>query len=93
MTAGCSENRVTEAVPRFGVRKSGDRVRITALLNDVATGSHIWAEHYDRGLARHVRGAARNHRGHCCGGRAADYAAEGFRARRKPPDSMDASDH
>ena len=33
------------------VRKSGDRVRITAQLNDVATGSHIWAEHYDRSLA------------------------------------------
>ncbi len=33
------------------VRKAGDRVRITAQLNDVATGSHIWAERYDRDLA------------------------------------------
>ena len=33
------------------VRKSGDRVRITAQLNDTATGSHIWAERYDRDLA------------------------------------------
>jgi len=33
------------------VRKDGDRVRITAQLNDVATGSHLWAERYDRGLA------------------------------------------
>jgi TolB-like protein len=33
------------------VRKGGDRVRITAQLNDVATGGHIWAERYDRGLA------------------------------------------
>jgi TolB-like protein len=32
------------------VRRSGDRVRITAQLNDTATGSHIWAEHYDRDL-------------------------------------------
>jgi len=32
------------------VRKSGDRVRITVQLNDAATGSHIWAEHYDRDL-------------------------------------------
>ena len=32
------------------VRKSGDRVRITAQLNDVATGSHIWAERYDLSL-------------------------------------------
>ena len=30
------------------VRKGGDRVRITVQLNDVATGSHIWAERYDR---------------------------------------------
>ena len=33
------------------VRKEGDRVRITAQLNDVATGSHLWAERYDRELA------------------------------------------
>src|SRR6266851_433108 len=33
------------------VRRSGDRVRITAQLNDVRTGSHIWAERYDRDLA------------------------------------------
>ena len=30
------------------VRKEGDRVRLTAQLNDVATGSHLWAERYDR---------------------------------------------
>ena len=33
------------------VRKLGDRVRITAQLNDALTGSHIWAERYDRNLA------------------------------------------
>jgi TolB-like protein len=33
------------------VRKDGDRVRITAQLNDVVTGSHIWAERYDRSIA------------------------------------------
>lgn len=32
------------------VRKAGDRVRITAQLIDGATGSHIWAEKYDRVL-------------------------------------------
>ena len=32
------------------VRKSGSRVRITAQLIDAATGSHIWAERYDRQL-------------------------------------------
>ena len=46
------------------VRKGGDRVRITAQLNDVATGSHIWAERYDRESRRRVRGAGRDHRGH-----------------------------
>ena len=74
------------------VRKSGDRVRITAQLNDVATGSHIWAERYDRGLAdvfavqdeitEAIVAAIEPH----------IYAAEDFRARRKPPDSMDAWD-
>ena len=33
------------------VRKGGGRVRITAQLNDTATGSHIWGERYDRDLA------------------------------------------
>src|SRR4029077_4032319 len=35
-------------VIKGSVRKDGDRVRITAQLNDVATGSHVWAERYDR---------------------------------------------
>jgi len=33
------------------VRRSGDRVRITAQLSEVATGSHLWAERYDRAVA------------------------------------------
>jgi adenylate cyclase len=32
------------------VRKSGDRVRITAQLIDVPTNKHLWAERYDRDL-------------------------------------------
>jgi len=32
------------------VRKSGARVRITAQLIDGASGHHVWAERYDRGL-------------------------------------------
>ena len=32
------------------VRKSGNRVRITAQLIDAETGRHIWAERYDRAL-------------------------------------------
>lgn len=30
------------------VRRSGDRLRITGQLVDALTGSHLWAEHYDR---------------------------------------------
>ena len=32
------------------VRKAGNRVRVTAQLIDATTGSHIWAERYDREL-------------------------------------------
>jgi TolB-like protein len=32
------------------VRKSGDRVRVTAQLIDVSDGSHLWSETYDRTL-------------------------------------------
>lgn len=32
------------------VRKSGNRVRITAQLIDAASGNHIWAERYDRNV-------------------------------------------
>ncbi|MGB8998648.1 MAG: winged helix-turn-helix domain-containing tetratricopeptide repeat protein [Pseudolabrys sp.] len=74
------------------VRKEGERVRITAQLNDVTTGSHIWAERYDRNIAdvfavqdeitEAIVGAIEPQL----------YAAENFRAQRKAPDSMDAWD-
>jgi adenylate cyclase len=32
------------------VRKSGQRIRITAQLIDANSGNHIWAEHYDRNV-------------------------------------------
>jgi TolB-like protein len=38
------------------VRKDGDLVRIIAQLNDTTTGSHLWADHYDRGLTD-IRGS------------------------------------
>jgi TolB-like protein/cytochrome c-type biogenesis protein CcmH/NrfG len=74
------------------VRRAGDRVRITAQLNDATTGSHIWAERYDRRLAdifavqdeitEAIVAAIEPH----------VYAAENFRAQRKPPESLDAWD-
>src|SRR5215217_2556087 len=32
------------------VRRAGDRVRVTAQLIDASSGSHLWAERYDRAL-------------------------------------------
>jgi adenylate cyclase len=32
------------------VRKAGDRVRVTAQLTEAETGTHVWAERYDRKL-------------------------------------------
>jgi TolB-like protein len=39
------------AVMEGSVRYAGDRVRITAQLNDAKTGMHLWSEAYDRDLA------------------------------------------
>jgi len=39
-----------EAVLEGSVRRSEDRVRITALLIDAETGFHLWSEEYDRDI-------------------------------------------
>jgi tetratricopeptide (TPR) repeat protein len=72
------------------VRRGGDRVRITAQLNDVATGSHIWAERYDRALADVFSVQDEITEAIVAAIEPQLYAAESFRAQRKPPDSMDA---
>ena len=74
------------------VRKGGDRVRITVQLNDVATGSHIWAERYDRGLADVFAVQDEITEAIVAAIEPQIYAAENFRAQRKPPDSLDAWD-
>jgi TolB-like protein len=74
------------------VRKVGERVRITAQLNDVATGSHIWAERYDRDLADVFAVQDEITESIVAAIEPQLYAAENFRAKRKPPDSMDAWD-
>jgi TolB-like protein/cytochrome c-type biogenesis protein CcmH/NrfG len=74
------------------VRKEGDRVRITAQLNDVATGSHLWAERYDRQLADVFAVQDEITENIVAAIEPKLYAAESFRAQRKPPDSMDAWD-
>jgi adenylate cyclase len=72
------------------VRTVGDRVRITSQLIDAESGKHIWAEKYDRELrdvfavldeiTEQVVAAVEPHL----------YAEEGFRARGKQPESIDA---
>ena len=74
------------------VRRGGDRVRITAQLNDASTGSHIWAERYDRELADVFAVQDEITEAIVAAIEPQLYAAEDFRARRKPPDSMDAWD-
>jgi TolB-like protein/cytochrome c-type biogenesis protein CcmH/NrfG len=72
------------------VRKDGDRVRITAQLNDVATGSHVWAERYDRRLAdvfavqdEITEAIVASIEPHL-------YATENFHSQRNAPESLDA---
>jgi TolB-like protein/cytochrome c-type biogenesis protein CcmH/NrfG len=74
------------------VRKAGDRVRITAQLNDVTTGSHIWAERYDRNLADVFAVQDEITDAIVAAIEPQLYAAENFHARRKLPNSMDAWD-
>jgi len=74
------------------VRKEGERIRITAQLNDVASGSHLWAERYDRELADVFAVQDEITENIVAAIEQKLYAAESFRAQRKPPDSMDAWD-
>ncbi len=72
------------------VRKAGDRVRVSAQLIDAVAGHHIWAERYDRelkdifavqdGITESIVTAIEPELG----------AAERERARRKPPENLDA---
>jgi TolB-like protein/cytochrome c-type biogenesis protein CcmH/NrfG len=74
------------------VRKDGDHVRIAAQLVDVATGSHLWAERYDRDLADVFAVQDEITQAVVAAIEPQLYAAENFRARRKAPDNMDAWD-
>ena len=74
------------------VRKDGERVRIAAQLNEVATGSHIWAERYDRDLADVFAVQDEITESIVAAIEPQLYAAENFKAQRKAPDSMDAWD-
>jgi TolB-like protein len=87
-----AEELGVDYVVEGSVRKSGARVRITAQLNEVATGSHVWAERYDRDLADVFAVQDEITESIVAAIEPQLYAAESFRAQRKPPDSLDAWD-
>ena len=72
------------------VRKSGERVRISAQLNDVSTGNQLWAERYDRALADVFAVQDEITESIVAAIEPQLYAAENFHAQRKPPESLDA---
>jgi TolB-like protein/tetratricopeptide (TPR) repeat protein len=74
------------------VRKEGDRVRITAQLNDAETGSHVWAERYDRHLTDVFAVQDEITNAIVSSIEPQIYAAENFHAQRKPPNNLDAWD-
>lgn len=72
------------------VRKAADRVRITAQLNDATTGSHLWAEYFDRKLVDVFAVQDEITDAIVAAVEPQIYAAENFRAQRKPPANLDA---
>jgi len=74
------------------VRKDGGRVRITTQLIDASTGSHVWADRYDRELADVFSMQDEITNAIVATIEPQLYAAENFRGRRKPPESLDAWD-
>ena len=72
------------------VRKAGDRVRITAQLNDVDTGSHLWAEKYDRDVADVFAIQDEITETVVASIEPQLYAAESHHAKHRPPGNMDA---
>jgi TolB-like protein/cytochrome c-type biogenesis protein CcmH/NrfG len=74
------------------VRKDGDRVRITAQLNDATTGSHLWADYYDRDLTDVFAVQDEITDAIVATIEPKIYVAEESRTRRKAPNSLDAWD-
>jgi adenylate cyclase len=72
------------------VRRAGNRVRITAQLIDAAEDTHLWAERYDRSLEDIF--AVQDEVTHAIVTMIEPHLAETERqrARRKPPDNLDA---
>jgi adenylate cyclase len=73
-----------------GLRKSGNRIRVTAQLVEAETGNHVWAERYDRDLADIFAVQDEITEAVTIAIAPAIADAERQRAMRKPPDSLDA---
>lgn len=74
------------------VRRSGGRVRISAQLNDVSTGGHLWAERYDRELVDVFAVQDEITERIVAAIEPQIHAAENYRTHRKLPSSLDAWD-
>jgi adenylate cyclase len=72
------------------LRKSGNRVRVTAQLVEAETGNHVWAERYDRDLADIFALQDEITEAVTIAIAPAIADAELHRALRKPPGSLDA---
>jgi TolB-like protein/cytochrome c-type biogenesis protein CcmH/NrfG len=72
------------------VRKAGERLRITAQLIDAATGNHIWAERYDRGIQDIFAVQDEIVESIVASIEPKLYATEYVRIESTPPDSLDA---
>ncbi len=75
------------------VRKAGNRVRVSAQLVDAMTGSHVWAERYDRAVEDvfAVQDEITETVVATLVGRLGDLGVD--RAKRKPTESLTAFDH
>jgi adenylate cyclase len=72
------------------LRKAGNRIRVTAQLVEADTGSHVWAERYDRDLADIFAVQDEITEAVTIAVAPAIAEAERHRAMRKPPESLDA---
>jgi adenylate cyclase len=72
------------------LRKSGNRVRVTAQLVEAETGNHVWAERYDRDLADIFAVQDEITQATTIAIAPAIADAEQQRAMRKPPANLDA---
>jgi adenylate cyclase len=72
------------------VRKSGNRIRVTAQLVEAETGNHVWAERYDRDLADIFAVQDEITERVVAAIEPELYAAENIRSQRKPPENLDA---